>query len=506
VRRLIANIRLSRDTDTTNAPATQRADITDWVAEHPGNRIDYWTEDLDVSGGIPIAERPGIGPFLAEDRLDEWDGIIGKALDRLFRDQLDYLLWVRDIGEKYGKFVIDAEDGTDSSTRVGRDTLNDRARTAQRERERTSERRARAGRQIRQEARYGGGLILFGLKQERYEVGREDGKPAYALRLVEHGPHADEARSIVKRILAGESANSIANDLNTRGVPTSRDAMRIIAGGEPRGGKWTAANLLRYLRSPALKGYVLHYPNKNGRGTRSPSIVYGPDGFPVRRVALIDDETWDELQAVIRKAGEGRTTGRRVNATSLLLGVAHCGECGGRLHSEPKIKRGVRCHYYGCQNTHNRGCRARLIPRDELDNIVNAAIAEIADRPVIEIKRGHGNERERKLKEIGEAIVDLTTDRYMRGIIRPNYDDLLASLQAEESRIRTTPSEPSEEKQVPTGETIGQLWQRLDTQGRRVYLLGTGLKLLATRDANDQIHIKIEKGEQARYVNLSLAL
>ncbi len=144
MRRLIASIRLSKDKDTTNSPATQHADIEEWVAEHPGNRIDYWTEDMDVSGDTPMADRPGIGPFLAEDRLGDWDGIIGYRMDRLFRNQLDFLLWVRDLGDVHGKVVIDVEDGTDTSTPAGRRTLNDRVQAADYERQRMVERRSKA--------------------------------------------------------------------------------------------------------------------------------------------------------------------------------------------------------------------------------------------------------------------------------------------------------------------------------------------------------------------------
>src|SRR6266566_7928295 len=92
--RLLASIRLSRDTDTTNAPATQRADIQEW-ADAKGHVIVAWVEDLDASGGIPIREREGIGPWLDDEHLPLWDGLIGKDLDRLFRSTLDFLLWVR---------------------------------------------------------------------------------------------------------------------------------------------------------------------------------------------------------------------------------------------------------------------------------------------------------------------------------------------------------------------------------------------------------------------------
>jgi hypothetical protein len=142
----------------------------------------------------------------------------------------------------------------------------------------------------------------------------------------------------------------------------------------------------------------------------------------------------------------------------------------------------------------------------DLDDRVNRAIMKVGDSPVIEIKRGHGNERERKLAEVGQAIIDLTTDRYAHGIIRPNYDEMLASLQAEESRLRAEPPEPSEEKKIPTGETMGELWQRLDIQGRRAFLQGTGLRLFVSRDEGDELHIRPELGERPRYVSIPLTL
>jgi len=460
-----------------------------------------------MSGGIPIADRPGIGPFLQEDRLDDWDGIIGCRLDRLFRDQLDFLLWVRDIGEKYGKFILDAEDGTDSSTIAGRRILNQRAEAAQYERERMAANRSRAAREIRQKARYGGGHIPFGLKPERYETGelKDNGDPEYAFRLIEHPPYADEARSIVKRILAGESANSIVLDMNKRGVPTSRNAQRIIEGKEPTGALWAASALLRYLRSPSLKGYVLNYPKKGQTG--KPTIVYGGDGLPVRRTAILDDTTWQAVQDVIKNAGDGRATGRRSNAATLLLGVAKCAECGGSLHSDQRSKPGGK-RYYGCQNSHYRGCTTRLIPMRELDERVNAAIMSpgVRDEPVIEIKRSHGNERERKLAEIGQAIADLNTDQFVRGITRPNFDELIANLREEHDRLRAMPPEPSEEMKIPTGETIGELWQRLGNQGRRAFLQGTGLRLFVSRDEGDQLHIRVELGERPRYMSIPLAI
>src|SRR5215813_6319291 len=206
--RLVASIRLSRDTDTTNAPETQREDIQAWVDAHPPNMIVVWTEDIDVKGGVPIRDRPDVGQWLDDEHLPLWDGLIGKDLDRLFRSTLDYLLWIQDFGKKTGKVVIDVAANIDTSTSEGYMRLLDKARDAEREALKDAERRARAAKRIREEGRYGGGPYIFGLTKDRYETGELDrfGNPKFAYRLVNHEPYTAEARSFVDRILQGESA------------------------------------------------------------------------------------------------------------------------------------------------------------------------------------------------------------------------------------------------------------------------------------------------------------
>jgi DNA invertase Pin-like site-specific DNA recombinase len=448
---------------------------------------------------MPIRERPGIGPYLAEDRLGDWDGIIGWRLDRLFRSQLDFLLWVRDIGDKHGKVIIDTEDGTDTSTPAGRRTLNDRAQAADYERQRMAERRSRAARRIRQESRYGGGLVPFGLKKQRSEVGWT---------LVECKPYADEVRSIVERILKGESANAIVMDMNKRRVPTSRDAQRILEGKEPTGAVWATNSLLRYLRSPTLKGYVLNYPKKGETG--QPKIVYGRDGLPIRRVAILDDQTWADLQQAIRVPGEGRKTGRRTNVATKLLGIAVCEECGGSLHSEKKGGRRsnaagkeiepIKRRYYGCANRHYRGCTARLIPMDELDASIEPWMTTgsseggaFGDNEIVMVGRARTSKREARMTEITDAMRDLALDD-------PSYDEKHAALRAEWNRLRTQEPEEEEPVEKPTGMLLKDYWPTLSDEEKRLHLLTTGFKFRAWRDEDGKVHAYPSGGDPARII------
>ena len=68
--RLLAVVRLSRLSESTTSVDTQAENLEEFARRH-GHTIVALTEDLDVSGGKPIRERPGIGPWFK--RLDEWD-------------------------------------------------------------------------------------------------------------------------------------------------------------------------------------------------------------------------------------------------------------------------------------------------------------------------------------------------------------------------------------------------------------------------------------------------
>ncbi len=144
-RTLLAPLRLSHYKDSSVNPAGQRARITDYAEDH-GDHVIFVDVDMDVSGADPIRERPGLGPWLAPDRIGQIDGFLADEMDRLSRDMLDYLQFARDMAA-LGKVIIDVSDGTDTSTERGRQPLEDRILAAQRERERMATRRRKAAKE-----------------------------------------------------------------------------------------------------------------------------------------------------------------------------------------------------------------------------------------------------------------------------------------------------------------------------------------------------------------------
>jgi len=57
---------------------------------------------------------------------------------------------------------------------------------------------------------------------------------------------------------------------------------------------------------------------------------------------------------------------------------------------------------------------------------------------------------------------------------------MLASLQAEHSRLSALPDEPPTVTYEPTGETYRQHWARLTEQGRHTFLVRAGIRVDAS--------------------------
>lgn len=481
--RYLAPVRLSRKTDESTNPASQRASITDYADDAKGgpHEIIWCEEDLDVSGAVPIRDRPGVGPWLTSENLGAWDAICGHELDRLFRDMRDFVNFARDMRDKHGKIIIDVSDGTDTSTPRGMEILEDRALHAERERTRMSERRGKAARRIREAARWNGGKVPYGF--ESYKD--EDSSCWYLRPAREQG---DIVRWMAGCLIDGMSANSLVVELNDLGVRTAT------------GKHWRTHTLLEMLRNPVLRGCVMHYP-KRVNGKRSvPQIVLGRDGHEIRRQAVLDDETWNGLQAALDK-NRTRQSGNRADGT-MLLRVAECGLCGRPYWGD---RDRYRCS--GDQKASTPGadrCTASSIPKELLEDTVEASFAaEFGDKPMLEKRIHPGSDHSKQLTEAGRQIAALTEERFVRRVIRPDHAALMASLEAEHARLEGLKPEPGWVEMIDTGKTLGARWATLDRPGKGRLLRDIGLTAGVVRD--DEYPCLIEwgtRGDPGNYPQL----
>lgn len=159
--RAIVAKRLSRLTEVTTHLETEDESIEGYVWRK-NILVVAETEDLDVSGGKPIKERPGIGPWLTPDHLDEWDILIFYKLDRGFRNHLDFLLFYHEFCTVHGKAIVCVAQDIDMTTRMGKRFASDLVQFAEWELEEISQRRSAAASRIRKSARWNGGNFSFG--------------------------------------------------------------------------------------------------------------------------------------------------------------------------------------------------------------------------------------------------------------------------------------------------------------------------------------------------------
>ena len=170
--RLLPCIRLSVLDDQSTSPERQSEKIETFarLSDHelvPINEADY---DLDVSGSISPFERPGLGPWLAEDRLNMWDAIIVAKLDRLTRSLFDFVALVSWL-EARGKTLICIDPMLDLSTRDRHAFASITATFAQFERETIAARVRDAWHKLRESGNYAGGQVPFGYQPVKLDKG-----------------------------------------------------------------------------------------------------------------------------------------------------------------------------------------------------------------------------------------------------------------------------------------------------------------------------------------------
>jgi len=97
--RLVAYIRVSRDDEQ---PENQEYAIFKWAAER-GHQVVEVVRDVGVSGALPPGERPGWQKVV--QLLEQTDGVVVYALDRVARSLWDLASVVRELESK-GKLLL----------------------------------------------------------------------------------------------------------------------------------------------------------------------------------------------------------------------------------------------------------------------------------------------------------------------------------------------------------------------------------------------------------------
>lgn len=226
---------------------------------------------------------------------------------------------------------------------------------AQFEREIIGERTSAAMSAARVKGRWVGGPPVVG-----YDI-----DPAKT-RLVIAPDEAEIVRGLFALYLDHGSLMAAANEANRRGWRTKSWVTK--KGSRRPSGVWDKAKLQRVLTSVTYVGQVLH------KG----------EILPGEHEAIIDQDTFDRVQALIRENGNGSGSVARNKHGALLRGLLYCGACGAAM-SHHFAKKGQRLYrYYVCNSKQKQGldvCSTPSLPAQEIDDFVVEQIRKLASDP-----------------------------------------------------------------------------------------------------------------------------
>lgn len=266
-------------------------------------------DDPAFSGGN--LERPAVRRLLKDIEAGLIDVVVVYKIDRLTRSLTDFAKLVEVFDAKSVSFVAVTQQ-FNTTTSMGRLTLNVLLSFAQFERELASERVRDKVAASRKKGIWTGGSVPLG-----YET--KDKK------LVVHAREAATVRTIFERYLQLQSFQKLIDELNSKGIVTkTRSIQGRVAGGVPfnYGSLAYLLNNRTYVGETGFKGAW----------------------FPGEHDALVSLKTFNSVQELLRSNSEGRT-GRRQHTGALLTGLLF-DDRGNRMSPSFSVKGGVRYPYY----------------------------------------------------------------------------------------------------------------------------------------------------------------
>jgi site-specific DNA recombinase len=462
--RLLPVIRLSLVTENTTSPERQMDKISGF-AQANDHELVPTTEadrDLDISGAVSPFDRPGLGPWLREDRLLLWDALVVAKLDRISRSLFDFTALVTFL-EVHGKALIVLDPMIDMSTPAGKVMAHVLMTFAEYEREIIGQRVQDAYRKNVVSGKYPGGMVPFGYTVVKVQGGwRYDVDPEYGSKVAE----------MAERYLRYESLGSIARWLQESGVPSPKNVIRQRNGKPMTDTPWTAVAVRIILSGHAILGAV----------TNSKGPVRDSDGVIVYRApGLVTMDVWERVQA--RLAQNPKPT--RVN-TSPLLQVVFCALCGAPMHSTTtKGNTGGRYYsyrYYQCHSSHmaNGTCSARRVKADPLDDSVYSKLLEVAGHvDLTEDRLIPGRDYSEEIARVAERIGYLSTQVAIGKATKRDVSQDQAALDranAEIARLTELEPIPARIEPVRLGKTFAEHWATLDVVGKNEFLRANGVR------------------------------
>ena len=268
-------------------------------------------DDGGYSGGT--MDRPALSRLLEAAQSGTVDVIVVYKVDRLTRSLVDFARMV-ELFDANGLSFVSVTQQFNTTTSMGRLTLNVLLSFAQFEREVTGERIRDKIAASKKKGLWMGGLVPLG-----YDLKNRT--------LVINEPEAETVRTLFRLYLELETVRRLKEEADRRGLVTKRrpQATGAITGGE----SFTRGHLYQLLSNPLYAGEVRHK-----RAT-----------YPGQHPAIVDRETFAAVQQGLAQNATNRHSPTNAKVPSLLTGLVY-DETGDLLCPTHANKKGTRYRYY----------------------------------------------------------------------------------------------------------------------------------------------------------------
>ena len=376
-------------------------------------------DDGGFSGGN--VDRPAFQQLMADVEAEMIDCVLVYKIDRLSRSLMDFAR-IMEILERKNVSLVSVTQQFNTTTSMGRLTLNILLSFAQFEREIISERTRDKIAASRRKGKWTGGPPVLGYDRVRDNAGT---------RLTVNEKEAEQVRAIFGKYLELGSLLDTVRELDAEGRLNKRYQ---TVKGQWRGGKdFDKSTLQKMLTNPLYLG----------------KIAYKGQMYEGEHDAIVDEDLFGRVQGMLRRNRGSGGKYQRNKYGAVLKGLVRCKHCG-RAMSHHYATRGQRRYrYYVCQTAQKKGwaaCPYPSLPAGELErfvidriretvhnpqllaNVVGRAQAQL-DRQIAELKEQR-RRRENHARRVNESICELT-----RAPEAPEVADELADLQEELVKI-----------------------------------------------------------------------
>jgi len=350
-------------------------------------------DDGGYTGGN--MERPALARLLADIEAGCIDCIVVYKVDRLSRSLLDFARIMETLDRRRVSFVSVTQQ-FNTTTSMGRLTLNILLSFAQFERKIISERTRDKIAAARRKGKWSGGRPILG-----YDVDPRGG------RLLVNEDEAARVRAIFELYLEHEALLPVVKELDARGWRNK--CWTTKKHHESGGGPFNKVSLSYLLRNVLYIG----------------KLTYGKEIHEGEHPAILDAEVFERVQALLHR--NGTTSGRYVRNRfgALLKGLVRCVPCGcAMVHTHTK-KGNKRYRYYVCLNAQKRGwhnCPSKSVPAAEMERFVVDQIRCVGKDHVLQTEtftqaRALGEKRTRQL-EAEKAALERELKRHAAALRR----------------------------------------------------------------------------------------